>query len=70
MNESLPIEWTGVPLYPLDPPTSADQPCYWYLYKDPWGAPERFYARYGKCKADEMRRFGVTRQETESVGEA
>jgi hypothetical protein len=70
MNESLPIEWTGVPLYPLDPPASADQPCYWYLYKDPWGAPERFYARYGKCKADEMRRFGVTRQEAESAGGA
>jgi hypothetical protein len=36
MNESMPIQWSGYPLYPSEPPEdySAD-PCTWYWYKDP-----------------------------------
>ncbi len=51
MNESLPIEWLGYPLYPLDPPEDfGAQPCRWYWYKDPADIPERFWARYGAIK--------------------
>jgi hypothetical protein len=51
MNELLPIEWYGAPLYPLDPPTDyGTQPCRWYWYKDPADIPARFWERYGKVK--------------------
>ena len=51
MNESLPIEWLGYPLYPLDPPEDfGQQPCRWYWYKDPADIPERFWSRYGLTK--------------------
>ncbi|HEV2062111.1 MAG TPA: hypothetical protein VGR12_04595 [Solirubrobacteraceae bacterium] len=51
MNESLPIQWSGYPLYPSDPPEdySAD-PCTWYWYKDPADIPERHWRRYGAVK--------------------
>jgi hypothetical protein len=48
MNESLPMKWSGFPLYPLDPPEDYDRdPCRWYWYKDPADIPERFARRYG-----------------------
>jgi len=48
MNERLPIEWYGAPLYPLDPPDDYERdPCRWYWYKDPADIPDRFAARYG-----------------------
>lgn len=50
MNEIMPIEWTGAPIYPLDPPKSPDHPCKWYFYKDKNDVPERFYERYGYQK--------------------
>lgn len=52
MNESMPIEWSGYPLYPADPPDDfhAD-PCTWYWYKDPDDIPERHWNRYGATKA-------------------
>ncbi len=56
MNEKLPIEWLGFPLYPLDPPEDfGEQPCRWYWYKNPADIPERFFARYGftKQRSDE-----------------
>src|SRR5207248_7351378 len=35
MNERLPLEWSGMPLYPLDPPNDYYRdPCRWYWYKD------------------------------------
>lgn len=48
MNESMPLRWSGYPLYPLDPPEDyhAD-PCRWYWYKDPAAIPDRFARRYG-----------------------
>lgn len=53
MNESLPIEWSGFPLYPSDPPTDFDRdPCTWYWYKDRDRIPERHWERYGARKAD------------------
>ena len=44
MNESLPIQWSGYPLYPCDPPGDySKDPCTWYWYKDPDDIPERHY---------------------------
>jgi hypothetical protein len=51
MNESLPIEWSGYPLYPLDPPGDySSDPCRWYWYKDPAKIPPRFAQRYGAVR--------------------
>jgi hypothetical protein len=51
MNEKLPIEWSGHPLYPSDPPEDfATGPCTWYWYKREQDIPERHYARYGAVK--------------------
>ena len=64
MNESLPIQWSGYPLYPSDPPEDyANDPCTWYWYKDPDDIPERHWQRYGAVKpapadGDELARKG------------
>ena len=51
MNESLPIEWSGFPLYPSDPPTDFDRdPCTWHWYKDRNLIPDRHWQRYGAQK--------------------
>ena len=51
MNESLPIQWSGYPLYPCDPPGDySKDPCTWYWYKDPDDIPERHWSRYGAVK--------------------
>lgn len=53
MNESLPIQWSGYPLYPSDPPDDFDRdPCTWYWYKDPDRIPERHWQRYGAVKPE------------------
>jgi hypothetical protein len=51
MNETMPMDWYGFPLYPLDPPEDYHRdPCRWYWYKDPADIPERFWERYGRQK--------------------
>ena len=48
MNEILPIQWIGYPVYPSDPPGDFDRdPCTWYWYKDPADIPDRHWERYG-----------------------
>lgn len=51
MNESMPIQWSGYPLYPSDPPEDyATDPCTWYWYKDRDAIAERHWTRYGAVK--------------------
>lgn len=48
MNESLPIRWLGMPLYPSHPPDDYDHdPCVWHWYKDPADIPAEHWERYG-----------------------
>lgn len=51
MNEALPIQWSGFPVYPSDPPDDYDRdPCTWYWYKDKADIPERHWGRHGAVK--------------------
>lgn len=51
MNEVLPIEWGGLPLYPSDPPADyMSDPCTWYWYKREEDIPARHWERYGREK--------------------
>ncbi|HEX8206018.1 MAG TPA: hypothetical protein VF587_08175 [Solirubrobacteraceae bacterium] len=51
MNESLPIQWSGYPLYPSDPPEDySTDPCTWYWYKELEDIPSRHWRRYGAVK--------------------
>ena len=47
MNESLPLEWIGYPLYPSHPPDDFHtDPCVWHWYKDPADIPAEHAERY------------------------
>lgn len=51
MNELMPIQWSGYPIYPSDPPDDFDRdPCTWYWYKDRDQIPDRHWDRYGARK--------------------
>ena len=51
MNESMPIQWSGYPVYPSDPPEDySTDPCTWYWYKRREDIPERHWKRYGATK--------------------
>ena len=51
MNEMLPIQWVGYPVYPSHPPGDYDHdPCTWYWYKDPADIPDEHWERYGLAR--------------------
>jgi len=53
INESMPLLYLGFPTWPVDPPSGAGDACRWYIYKDKWGVPQRYYDRYGLRKEKE-----------------
>jgi hypothetical protein len=50
MNEVLPMEWGGHPLWVTGFDHDAEKPCYWYFYKKAEDIPEEFYTRVGREK--------------------
>ena len=47
VNEILPIEWGGHPLWVTGYADDASQPCCWHFYKRPELIPEEYYTRLG-----------------------
>ncbi len=47
INEILPIEWGGYPLWVTGYSDDASLPCYWHFYKDPGLIPEEYFERLG-----------------------
>jgi hypothetical protein len=54
INEILPIEWGGYPLWVTGYSDDPFAPCYWHFYHDPNLIPEKYFARLGFKK----RNFG------------
>jgi len=52
VNEILPIEWGGSPLWVTDYDSDANKPCRWLFYKNPELIPERYWTRVGATKPD------------------
>ncbi len=48
VNEILAIENYGHPMRVTEYPEKAEDPCYWYIYKDPKKIPAKYYERVGK----------------------
>ena len=52
INEILPIEWGGWPLWVTDYNPDHDAPCRWHFYKEPALIPERYFTRLGFAQPD------------------
>ena len=50
MNEILPIEWGGYPLWITDYHVDPNEPCRWLIYKNQELIPEKYFTRVGKKK--------------------
>jgi len=50
LNEKLPMEWGGHPLWVTEYDADASKPCAWVFYKRAEDIPERYYARAGHRK--------------------
>lgn len=50
VNEILPIEWGGYPLWVTGYTEDADNPCYWHFYRSPDRIPETYFTRLGFSK--------------------
>jgi len=50
MNELLPMEWGGHPLWVTGYDPDHSRPCHWYFYKRAEDIPEEFYTRLGRQK--------------------
>jgi hypothetical protein len=53
LNELLPMEWGGHPLWVTGYDPDAAKPCAWHFYKRAELIPERYYARVGRRKPAE-----------------
>jgi hypothetical protein len=47
VNEILPIEWGGYPLWVTGYTEDASKPCYWHFYKEPRLIPAMYFERLG-----------------------
>jgi hypothetical protein len=52
VNEILPTEWGGYPLWVTGYSDDASEPCYWHFYKSPELIPEANFERLGFKKKD------------------
>ncbi len=50
LNEILPMEWGGHPLWVTGYDGDAAKPCHWYFYKSADAIPETYYRRVGRRK--------------------
>ncbi len=50
VNEIMPIEWGGAPLWVTDFDPDHARPCRWHFYKKPELIPEEYWTRVGKKK--------------------
>jgi uncharacterized protein YodC (DUF2158 family) len=50
VNEIVPMELGGHPLWVTDYQTDAEKPCKWLFYKTAEAIPEKYYQRAGKQK--------------------
>ena len=50
VNEMLPMEWGGHPLWVTDYEDDPAKPCTWHFYKTAEAIPERYYSRVGRTK--------------------
>ncbi|WP_326537491.1 hypothetical protein [Pseudorhodoferax sp.] len=50
MNEILPMEWGGHPLWVTDYDPDASKPCQWRFYKTAEAIPAHYYQRVGRSK--------------------
>ena len=52
VNEILPTEWGGYPLWVTGYSDDAAEPCYWHFYKEPACIPEEYFERLGFKKPE------------------
>ncbi|MEM4406283.1 MAG: hypothetical protein QXS68_04485 [Candidatus Methanomethylicaceae archaeon] len=52
VNEILPTEWGGYPLWVTGFSLDAEDPCYWFFYKRPEDIPDCFFERIGFSKKE------------------
>lgn len=50
VNELLPMEWGGHPMWITEYDDDAAKPCVWHIYKRAESIPERYYTRMGRRK--------------------
>jgi len=54
VNEILPIEWGGYPLWVTGYSEDHQAPCHWHFYKKPELIPDEFFTRLGYRKPDKL----------------
>lgn len=59
VNEVMAIENYGHPMRVTEYPEKAEDPCVWYIYKDPAKIPAEYYERVGKKAPESAPRLGA-----------